>query len=1055
MADGTRLRALDDGLKVLQESHKQMQDSHAQMVVDQKELRADINLIATSMEDPKKTLNKLLVQMSHAIPKTTTGESGPSSTTDGGGFSILGRHKPAPVNLPRFNGTSPERWVAQADRYFLFYVIPDSDRLTIASFYLDDEAADWFDWMHRNQRLKTWPEFTAALIQCFKAKDLESPEGIIAKLSQTSTVAEYRHRFEEVSNRSILLPPPFLISCFISGLRSDIKQSVIIHRPVTLADAMETAQLHENRINLEKGLGRITLGNTKPILPTPKTGPLSLTPPTTVPTGASPKLPSNVVGFRRLTPAEMATKRALGLCYRCDEKYSSDHKCKSAPQLLFFDDEPTVEQVISDSSLADQLQLDEIKAHSSISYNALAGGCTASTLRFTGSVKGKSVQVLLDGGSTHCFVQTRMASHLNLTIEAIAPFSVLVGSGERLPCTGLAKQVPLVIQQHTIIVDFYVLPLQGWDIVLGVSWLSTLGPVITDYSTSRFEFTQDGKNITWQGDTLATLQPIQFNGLRRLAQTDSIDELFHLALASPDLPVPSDCPADLQAILTKLDMVFQPPTGLPPNRSHDHSINLLPNHSTVSVRPYRYPHFQKQEIENLVSEMLSQGIIRPSTSPFSSPVLLVRKKDGTWRFCVDYRSLNAITIRDRFPIPSIDELFHELHGAQFFSKLDLLAGYHQIRLKDSDITKTAFRTHDGHYEFLVMPFGLTNAPSTFQRIMNDIFRPFLRKFVLVFFDDILIYSSSWSNHLSHVQIVLQTMLAHKLVAKRSKCSFGQTRIAYLGHFISGNGVSVDPAKIDSIQQWPTPATVKDIRSFLGLAGYYRRFIKNYATIASPLTDLLKKDMFCWTPNTATAFTALKAALSTTPVLQLPDFNQPFTIETDASGIGVGAILSQNKHPVAFFSQKLCPRMQHASAYQREMFAITQAIAKWRQYLLGRKFVVITDQQSLRNLRDQVIQTPDQHKWLGKLLGYDFDVVYRPGKQNEAADALSRVHAFTLFAVSTQELSFLKDLRTALQSDPAYEKARTTRSFVWGPHSVLFLLPLGSSSSIVKLSLLGC
>ncbi|KAJ0927423.1 putative nucleotidyltransferase, Ribonuclease H [Helianthus annuus] len=1020
MADGTRLKTLDDGLRSVQESQTRMQAEY-------QELKADVSLIATSMEDQKKVLNKVLAHLTLSHPKSKHSDGGSAGFTDGssgssdsGGFSILGRHKPAPVNFARFTGSNPERWLAQAERYFIFYSIPDPDRLTISSFYLDEEAADWYDWRLRNEPFAGWLGFKAALLQRFRSNELESPEGILAKLIQSSTVADYRHRFEEISNRSILLPSEFLISCFISGLRPDIKQSVIIHRPVTLADAMDLAQMHENRIQLERGVGRTYLGSSKPILPTPKTTPLSTPPPLTTSLLPSSKPSSNSVGFKRLSPTEIAQKRALGLCFRCDEKYSSDHRCKAAPQLLFFDDDPPPDPdptPLSDSQFAEQLQLSEVQTHSAISYNALAGGCNSSTLRFTGNVKGKSVQVLLDGGSTHSFVQTRIAAYLNLTIEAISPFTVLVGSGERLPCTGLAKQVEVTIQGHTVLVDFYVLPLQGWDMVLGVSWLSTLGPVVTDYAASQFEFQNKGRRIMWKGDTGPLVQSIQFNGLRRLAQTDSIDGLFHLALSSPTLPCPSTCHVDLQPLLSEYEAVFQPPSGLPPVRPQDHAIDLLPNSSSVSVRPYRYPHFQKQEIERLVAEMLHQGLIRPSTSPFSSPVLLIRKKDGTWRFCVDYRALNALTIRDRFPIPSIDELFDELYGAQIFSKLDLLSGYHQIRIKDDDIPKTAFRTHDGHYEFVVMPFGLTNAPSTFQRLMNDIFRPFLRKFVLVFFDDILIYSSSWSDHLSHVRTILHTLLTNKLVAKRSKCLFGQTQVNYLGHFISGAGVSVDPDKIITIQQWPTPSNVRDVRSFLGLAGYYRRFIKGYASIASPMTDILKKDSFVWNDQTAAAFAALKQLLSSTPVLRLPDFTKPFTIETDASGTGIGAILSQDNHPIAFFSKKLGPRMQTASAYQREMFAITQAISKWRQYLLGQKFVVVTDQQSLRNLRDQVIQTPDQQKGLGKLLGYDFEVVYRPGKNNNAADAISRIHAASLLAMSTQEFTFLPALRLALQADP--------------------------------------
>lgn len=456
-----------------------------------------------------------------------------------------------------------------------------------------------------------------------------------------------------------------------------------------------------------------------------------------------------------------------------------------------------------------------------------------------------------------------------------------------------------------------------------------------------------------------------------------------------------ECRSELSKIFQEYADVFPEklPRGKPADREVTHEIRIEEGSKPQSRPPYKLSPAERDEVEAQIADLLSQGFIRPSCSPYGAPVLFVPKKDGRWRMCIDYRALNKQTIKDRYPLPRVDELLDRLGGNKYFTKLDLASGYHQIAMKNNSVERTAFRTHMGHYEFLVMPFGLTNAPATFQRLMNSIFRGELGKFILVFLDDILIYSKTLHEHYKHIRIALDRLREVKLFGRLHKCDWVQDKVEYLGFDVSAEGVEPSKEKVKAVATWPRPTTIKDVRAFLGLASFYRRFIKNFSRIAKPLTDLTKdKSTGEWKDEQESAFLKLKAALVNAPILRLPDFSKPFTVTTDASQVALGAVLEQDfgngNQPIAYASKKLNPTEMRYSAYERELLGIVWALGQWRQYLEHQKFVVQTDHSSLRYLPDQPAVNRRIWKWASILQAYKMEIKHIPGPKNPA-DSLTR------------------------------------------------------------------
>ncbi|XP_026428500.1 uncharacterized protein LOC113324394 [Papaver somniferum] len=570
----------------------------------------------------------------------------------------------------------------------------------------------------------------------------------------------------------------------------------------------------------------------------------------------------------------------------------------------------------------------------------------------------------------HSFIDSNIAKKLHIHTSSTGHMVVAVANGDNITSHGLCQNLQWEMQGHGFSNDLRVLPLGGYDMVLGADWLQQLGDVTFNFSQLSISFLHQGRHITLQGSSSKpSLNLIDGSSIRKFikANTPTLIGKFFVVSASP----PPHIPPPISAVLDTFPDIFAEPTTLPPLRIMDHKIPLKPHSTPTSQRPCKFPYIHKSVVEQLVKEMLSTRLIKKSNSPFASPILLVKKKYGTRRFCVNYRKINELKIKDKFPIPLIDELLDELKGAVIFSKIDLRSGYFQIRVFVPDIYKTAFRTHHGHYEFKVVPFGLTNAPATFQALMNEVFQPFLRNFVIVSFDDILNYRKSMEDHVLHLQQVFFVLRQHSLYAKLSKCVFAQPQLYYLCHLISAEGVAADPDKITAMTNWPFPANLKQLRGFLGLTVYYRRFIRGYGTISKPLTDMLKKYAFHWSPSAHEAFNILKIAMT----------------KAQRSGSSAHA----RRQTIIFSSKALGPKTLSLSTYDKEFLAIVMVVQKWRYYLSHSKFIIKTDHQSLQYLMDQKISTTLQQKWLVELMGFDYIIQYKKGKDNVVADAFSKTH----------------------------------------------------------------
>jgi hypothetical protein len=649
---------------------------------------------------------------------------------------------------------------------------------------------------------------------------------------------------------------------------------------------------------------------------------------------------------------------------------------------------------------------------------------------------------LIDSGSSHCFAETKFVQENSIPTIAVDPLPLSLIDGSINTVISEAINLPIRFPTSEILpLTFYVTSLDSTcSVVLGHNWLTRYNPLIdwvlgsvtfrdNDQGKSTLHATSGRLASTSQPDNLDTssslLAPPVTSALATSASATSVSlvnasafakacklegsQVYSLNLTSPELQARSantsnevqDPPDILKGVPLEYHEyadVFSKKRAdtLAPHRPYDLKINLEDGASPPLGPMYSLSSSETQALREFIDEHLSIGFIRQSRSPHGAPVLFVRKKDGSLQLCIDFRGLNRISKKDRYPLPLISDLLDAPKRARIYSKIDLRHAYHLVRIAEGDEWKTAFRTRYGSFEWLVMPFGLSNAPAAFQRFMNDIFGDLLDNCVLVYLDDILIYSDNMDEHREHVREVLRRLRKHGLYARGDKCEFHQDEVEYLGYIMNQEGIKMSEDKVKVIQDWPTPRKVKDIQSFLGFANFYRRFIHNYSKITVPLTRLTKKGVpWIFDSKCSEAFETLKRAFTSAPILAhyIPD--TPLVVETDASDYALAAILSiwvdGELHPIAFHSRTFTSTELNYDVHDKELLAIFEAFQRWRHYLEGSvtPVNVITDHKNLEYFATTKLLTRRQARWSEYLSQFNLVIRFRPGRLGTKPDSLTR------------------------------------------------------------------
>ncbi|XP_042952297.1 uncharacterized protein LOC122289392 [Carya illinoinensis] len=678
MAEGTRLKDLQEGFTSFKKSTE-----------------SQLSTFGVELLAMRRQMEEMMQQFTALASDLKNGNANQSNNNgDKSGQQMLphyGDILPHFIQLefPTFDGNDAHAWLYKVKQFFTFHNTLPEHRLRLVSFHMVRKALIWFQRLDESGLLGEWEEFVNALLIWFGPCSLDDPMEQLTRLRQVGTVDEYKSAFELLANRLRRLSEIDKLSFFVSGLSDDIRLMLKMFNPTNLSCSYLRGKSNPpSKVNHPASSLPYTEPTTTKYKP-PQTQPI---------TKPNPSFNKAVVPVHKISPNQMKLRREKCLCYHCDSKWHPGHRCNS-PKLYLIEEveDDSDESFEATSQFSDQSNekgpYNEEKAPQKvpeISLHAIIGSRNPKTMRAKGKIGNQWVVILIDSENTHNFLDPAVLSRVHIPLVEEDKIRIKVAKGEMVTSEGKVKGVNVSIQGSYFLVDMYVLVLAGCDMVLGVHWLQGLGPILWNFKELTMQFTAQQTAVQLKGHISNTW--IEESPIHKGSHLGSKGILLPFIETTANHQ-PSQTPESIQKLLNHYPDIFATPKGLPPHSSHDHAINLQSGTNPISVHPYRHPYFQKDEIEKIVMELLDSGVIGPSQSPYSSPVLLVRKADGMWLLCVDYRALNSATVKDKYPIPMVEELLDELHGAKMFSKLDLRSGYHQMRLKLEDIPKTVFRTH--------------------------------------------------------------------------------------------------------------------------------------------------------------------------------------------------------------------------------------------------------------------------------------------------------------------------------------------------------------------------